>query len=223
MKKLFLPLLLLLISFSFASAQTFSVSKTQATHNIYANSTTLDDTVAITNLTANTMTLVWERVVVSEPGGWTTWVCDDVLCHPPSKDTDEWDITGNGSSYISLHVNPGTNVGPGEIQIILTEKANPQNTITITWTIDAAVGMEDYIVNPLTLYPNPVTEQLFFDWEGQNFGQVSVELLNASGQVVRNEKVAAGSQIGVADLPKGLYFARVYADDEVMVRKFIKQ
>lgn len=226
MKKLILPILLLL-TFSVASAQSFSVSKNAATHNIFANSATLDDTVLVTNLTANQLTLQWEKVVVSTPGAWTTWVCDDVICHPPSKTTDQWNIAGSGHSDISIHINPSTFDGPGEVQLVLTDVNNPSFTETITFTIDAAVGIDEHMIDPLLVYPNPVTKDLLFlDWEDQNYTELSVEVMNSAGQMVKSEDIEAGAHFGminVGDLPKGFYFARIYADNEVLIRKFVKQ
>ena len=225
MKKLILPILLLL-SFSFASAQSFSLSKNSATHQIQANSTTLDDTLVVTNLSPNTLTLQWEKVVVSSPGGWSVWVCDDVVCHPPSKEMDSWDISGNGHSDWSLHINPGTMNGPAEIRAIFTDVNNPSDMDSVVFTIDAVLNVDDDMLDPLKLYPNPVREALFLDWEDQNFDHMSLEIVNAAGQTLKTMELTAGNRfetIPVSELPKGMYFARVTADGGMFVKKFIKR
>ncbi len=69
----------------------------------------------------------------------------------------------------------------------------------------------------LSVYPNPVQETLFVETELSAASQISLRLVNAQGQIIRQlaHPAASGSQayrLEVEGLASGLYFLSIYAD-----------
>jgi hypothetical protein len=75
----------------------------------------------------------------------------------------------------------------------------------------------------VTLYPNPVGNQLFLDWKGEN-REVDVQIVNASGQEVQQlQALRRGSAIDVARLSSGMYYLILRKDGKILNSKpFVK-
>ncbi len=70
----------------------------------------------------------------------------------------------------------------------------------------------------ISLYPNPVTENLYISCENEHF---TVQLFEvASGRLVMSENDAR--TINVSNLPAGTYIVKLVSDGKVLVDKFIK-
>ena len=81
------------------------------------------------------------------------------------------------------------------------------------FSTDATVGLEAAVTPEFALYPNPVKETLFFSGgEGH-----SVSLMDLSGRTVGQVAGIQGkAQLKVADLPAGVYLARVEQNGQVV-------
>jgi PKD repeat protein len=69
----------------------------------------------------------------------------------------------------------------------------------------------------ITLYPNPVNNVLNIN-TGSN-SDVEVQIINLAGQVMIK---TTGRTVDVSSLPKGIYFARIFASGQSVTKKFIK-
>jgi len=76
----------------------------------------------------------------------------------------------------------------------------------------------------VSLYPNPVRDQLFLDWKGENLA-VDVQIVNAAGQEVQQlQDVRRGSAIDVARLSSGMYYLILRKDGKMLNSKpFVKE
>ena len=78
------------------------------------------------------------------------------------------------------------------------------------------------------IYPNPLVEQGTIAFSLESASNVTVQIFNLSGQLVKemNETNASPGQnnftFGAADLSKGTYIVRLTAGDKVETTKFIK-
>ncbi|MEM9822238.1 MAG: T9SS type A sorting domain-containing protein, partial [Bacteroidota bacterium] len=74
---------------------------------------------------------------------------------------------------------------------------------------------------PIDLYPNPVKDQLFINWNG--FEGSNVELLNIEGRLIQqfNTFDPVNTRLDLPQLPSGMYFLKVYGEDQVGIFKFI--
>ena len=60
------------------------------------------------------------------------------------------------------------------------------------------------------IYPNPTTDQLLLTLSGNEYKQLSYQLLDLQGKVLRqNQLNSTTTSIDVAQLPNGTYFVRV--------------
>ena len=78
---------------------------------------------------------------------------------------------------------------------------------------------EDFDIAEIQIYPNPATSILNIVSE-ENIE--SVEILNISGQVVSFKTVSNNiAKVDISALSSGVYFAKIYFLDNVLVRKFV--
>ena len=76
-----------------------------------------------------------------------------------------------------------------------------------------------------SLYPNPTNGNFTVIQKGdKSFGNVKVEIFSMSGQQVRTENMIGlkKHEFRFADMPDGLYFVKVIADDHVETIKLVK-
>ncbi|MCI5083501.1 MAG: T9SS type A sorting domain-containing protein [Saprospiraceae bacterium] len=88
--------------------------------------------------------------------------------------------------------------------------------------------LEQILTSGIRLAPNPVADQLQIELNLLEASDLQVELMHASGQLIRleNVRLGAGEQRiswDTAELPAGLYFINVKKGQEVMSKKLIKK
>ncbi len=75
----------------------------------------------------------------------------------------------------------------------------------------------------LNLYPNPVEQVLNISVEGIN-GAASLEIVGLDGKSVRTIALTSSEEaINVEELPAGVYLARIVANGEATVERFVKR
>jgi ELWxxDGT repeat protein len=78
----------------------------------------------------------------------------------------------------------------------------------------------DKINSPLSIYPNPCSDFLYFNIGGIN----SLKVFNLSGVELLDEKITNGNnQINVSNLMAGMYLLEIKVKDKVYHQKFIKE
>ena len=142
----------------------------------------------------------------------------------------------NSNSLTSLNAANGNNSA-----LYFVAGSNPNLTCiqvddvsysTTNWTqIDIAssfslncgtVGIDDVSsANGLSVYPNPVTNQLFIDLDNQEV--TSIHIIDYSGRVVKSITNSNTKSIDVSDLPQGIYILKVSNKSGVLTNRFIKQ
>lgn len=111
-----------------------------------------------------------------------------------------------------------------------TEAQNFKTTSCLLPDIEGSVSVQSKITVS-SIFPNPGQAYVQLTYTLETEAQVSVQLLNAQGQIVKN--IAAGNQEAgqymqviddMSDVPTGLYFIHVLTDGKVAVtQKWIKQ
>lgn len=88
----------------------------------------------------------------------------------------------------------------------------------------------EYTTNtyPLKVYPNPATDKLRLEIDNPLVGQVKIELIDVLGRAnnpiyLPKKEYLFSTSIGIENLPAGIYFIRLYFDNQVFNAKFIKQ
>lgn len=105
-----------------------------------------------------------------------------------------------------------TEAGTYKISINLTD-----NTITI---LDSAhLGLVNLAVEKVAVYPNPVTNTLFFNTEMKG---TNASVYSISGKSVSKQKIT-GNSIDVSCLNSGVYIVVFDKDGEKITKRFIKK
>jgi hypothetical protein len=90
--------------------------------------------------------------------------------------------------------------------IIVTFKASP-------------TGIEDIRSQDISIYPNPVTNDLFIK---SGLPVKRIEIYSLTGSLIKIEN-NFNEKMSLAALPKGIYLLKVYTDKEVVVSKIVKE
>ena len=88
------------------------------------------------------------------------------------------------------------------------------------------VGIEEHLLNSISLYPNPANDVVNVECTMNNVQLEGVEVIDVYGKVVRTI-VGANNyspiRINVSGLANGMYFVRVTTDEGVVSKNFIKR
>ncbi len=88
------------------------------------------------------------------------------------------------------------------------------------------MGVSELANDDFSLYPNPCEDVLHLRYSISDIRYPKFELLDASGRVMKSVEQAKGvdhQTIDVSDLPAGMYFIRMQSEDNVSMRKIVKQ
>ena len=79
--------------------------------------------------------------------------------------------------------------------------------------------------SPVSFYPNPTTENLYFNWEATSLDDVTITIYDAHGKVVfiKNDSVKQFVNINVSSFMPGLYQLVLQNDKRRICTKFVKQ
>lgn len=89
----------------------------------------------------------------------------------------------------------------------------------VIFSLDCSTGTEEYTIDPLTIYPNPVQNILHID--KANTLAEGIEIINLSGTTIA-EIPENADQIDVSHLQSGVYLLRYIADNNLFHRRFVK-
>jgi|GEM_PF-1633505 len=102
----------------------------------------------------------------------------------------------------------------------------PAHNVTVTAEFET-VGIETIAGKAVKIYPNPVKDKLKIDASTVSAtGQLTInkiEIVNFAGRTVETWRAASLQQINVSNLPQGVYIIKMYTNDSVIVRRFVKE
>ena len=83
-----------------------------------------------------------------------------------------------------------------------------------------SVGIEDVEQKTgVFIYPNPVSNELFFEWDKLNVAHLEAKLLTSTGKEVLSEKVQFGESLNVESLTSGNYYLILTIDNQHVAQK----
>jgi len=156
----------------------------------------------------------WKQVPFTTPFQWngTSNIVIFVEWYRPSTPTA--DITWGRSTDASTNA---TRVGSTSLDalVMLVNGNRPLVQLTIT-----GLGTDESATSTFKLYPNPTKDILFLTSEKNITKYV---MYNATGETIKEDdfQVTAG-ELDVSNLSSGLYYIKVFSDDETAVLKWIK-
>ena len=84
------------------------------------------------------------------------------------------------------------------------------------------VGIESYLLNSVSLYPNPAKE--YIDVRVDEFNVTSMEVYDVYGKLINTVSVIDNpTRINVSGLASGMYFVRVTTEQGVVTKSFVKK
>ena len=176
--------------------------------------------------------------------GFWYYVSDATKCGPVrvelssagKADVNEysWQLTGlsNGWNKIDLKMSTSTKVGTLDLSAINWFRIYDSKSGSITTRIDAIEvynsdlnAIEDlkFAENEISVYPNPVQNQLNIKFLSNNWSNLDLILYDISGKVLIHKTVnsvnAFDNRLDVSLLKNGLYFLKITFDRKTITRK----
>jgi|JI7StandDraft_1071085.scaffolds.fasta_scaffold20224_2 hypothetical protein len=95
------------------------------------------------------------------------------------------------------------------------------NEVVSTLTVNALTSLiQNDVVMPLMVYPNPVKDFLYLHTEGAHF---VATIYQPDGKMVKKFSSLGSEKIQVTDLPPGLYYLQIMDEEKSTVIKFLKE
>jgi hypothetical protein len=89
-------------------------------------------------------------------------------------------------------------------------------------TATTTTGIENHLLNSISLYPNPAKE--YIDVRVDEFNVTSMEVYDVYGKLINNVSVIDNpTRINVSNLAAGMYFVRVTTEQGVATKSFVKK
>ncbi len=121
-----------------------------------------------------------------------------------------WDFGDGNTSAMQSPTH--TYAANGSYTACLTA-TNANGSDSMCATVSVVSGLEDAFGKSLSIYPNPVADQLTIELENQNSSSVSFRLVDAFGRTHKygelNTNGLIKEQLDVSDLPAGIYFIEI--------------
>ncbi len=98
--------------------------------------------------------------------------------------------------------------------------SNKLTILNVKMLSDKYTGMRKQKRVRIKVYPNPVTNKLYFTGFAENS---RVFIINLSGKVIFSQKITHGAPMDVSTLPQGIYFLKIISENSSVIRKFVKR
>lgn len=225
MKK-YLTLLISSTFFAASFAQTYSISPVKIfKEKIDVTKGFLAFDIKIKNETAKPMRIEWNTLLVSVPTGWDFSICDYGVCYITIPDSARMKLVEPGKEgFIKLDIFPNGIAGNCNMLFKIRDSANASVTDTIGFDINGVIGtgIADAQSAGVSIYPNPVSSQLFVNTGRREPMQFA--LYDFTGKLTRSGSLNLQSVVDLAGLQAGIYsLILVEATGERMQHRFLKQ
>ena len=145
----------------------------------------------------------------------------------------------NPTSITNMSIHNNASLSKCEVLSICNYLANPNGT---TYIYDNATGCnsqeevqdsceanavnidEQFIADKLVIYPNPAHSTITIELPAQPSKNTTLTISNTNGQQLITQPITnPQTEIDISHLPVGIYIVKVWNDEDVMVRKVIKE
>ncbi len=140
-------------------------------------------------------------------------------------DSYSWDFGDGGSSTMEdpIHVY----AAPGNYVVTLTVTGPCGTDVIVDTMVASTVGIDETLLSEgLTVSPNPNTGDFTIDLDIQSANNVNAAILSTEGRVIWNEDLGSvngsmSKEVSLTNVPAGIYFVRITADDQTAVRRLM--
>jgi len=151
---------------------------------------------------------------------WDVKVCDEVLCHnepmgqtliPPANKPYDWHFQVSPVEATEFAWTAGT--GTCALNVRNIDAPNEVHTKTLTFTVSDVVGINDYTIARVNVFPNPTTNSVNIQLE-KNDNLNRAIITNLNGQILKEMNIEDQTAISfdLTDLSTGLYHVRLSND-----------
>jgi hypothetical protein len=192
-------------TYTFPDGTTSTIAATNT--SLFTTSNGCDSTI-ITALSIqaidNSVTVVDVTITANQTGATYQWI-----------DCDNGNVPINGE--VGQSFTPTATIGNYAVIVTI---GNCSETSDCT-LIDRS-SIEDIVENSISIYPNPVTDNLTIDWEG---AVTRIEITDTKGKLLYVEEVSAvqSHQMSTETYSKGVYFIHVLTNEGRYVFDVVKQ
>ncbi|MBC7776287.1 MAG: T9SS type A sorting domain-containing protein [Phycisphaerae bacterium] len=162
----------------------------------------------IKNVSSSTISIKWERNIISLTPNIETAVCDPVTCWFPIVGSMTFQLEPDSFGQLTVHFyNNGFDPPPGQagsgiVHVKLTNLGNPADTLTAVYTFSTLSGTKDLPAPNVKLFPNPTTD--FFTLTHAE-EVASMQLYTLDGRVVARFEHSSSNTYSIANQPVGNY------------------
>jgi hypothetical protein len=222
--KIFYPIFMLLLAVSFLEAQDrFKVSPSPCKLDFdIPDPDGITDhfcEAKMTNLTSQTLHMLWTREDLQLPQDWIGYICDNNYCYAPfakkCPEDNPNNIEPNKYGILDVHVN--TNDVPGEAHIVLYvfEKEDTTKKIKVDFLFNKITANREVRNIGIKIYPNPAQNTFTVEY---NSGVNKIELISILGKKVAEYKTSPSKSYDISNLDAGLYFLRLIGPQDQIIK-----
>lgn len=159
------------------------------------------------NLTQSKLIFSWQRLAVSVPITWTSYLCDNGHCFSDFPESGTMDTVFPGDyGLISVAVDPADFLGKAFVQYAVWEKLTPEVIDTLTWILETKSAANVSNTKPV--------EPLFQIYKNKaRIGQLNnlysnIQIVDLHGKEVLSSPVHSKMEISLPDLTAGMYVVK---------------
>ena len=152
---------------------------------------------------ANANVNTWNIRYRQQNGQWTS----------ATSNTNQYSITGL-SAETNYEVQVQADCGDNNI-------SDWSELLTVTTLVD---GINSYLLNSITLYPNPANDVVNVECTMNNVQCLGIEVFDVFGKLINTVNVTENTtRINVSSLTNGMYFVRVTTNEGAVTKSFVKK
>jgi hypothetical protein len=102
--------------------------------------------------------------------------------------------------------------------ILATSPMGCPMSASITQNVDACIGIKEYGIDNISIYPNPSNNKLYF--HNSNGSEIKCSLYNPEGKEFSLQK-NDNNEFDVSSVPEGLYFLQAHTEEGILNKKII--
>ena len=131
----------------------------------------------------------------------------------------QWIDCNNANAAIAAQINQSyTATANGNYAVVLTK--NMCSDTSECYNIMSVGLAKNYNADEMSLFPNPTTSKLYIQ-SNKKYGKIIIS--NATGAIVKTERVSFQKGIDISDFAPGIYFIEIISSETTDRAKFIKQ
>lgn len=160
----------------------------------------------VVNETDTTIEVGWERIVMEMPDVWSTYVCSDITCAPPSAFFGSFLLPPNDTVNLDCHFLPEATAGNGKVILKLFPIPDTSRVLLMEYNcrVELTSAQNNFVDNSnIFIYPNPTKNDVTIV---SSRAVQKISILNSLGQQVKEIRSFENDQYSLIDLPAGQYF-----------------